>query len=141
MKQEVLIKEPLKTFVVMAPSFFTSLYFSINGDTIFYYVTITILLIIIYFSYKEKDKKRLICCFDEGVIYFPSIGRQLEANAIDKIDIYKSKLTFIYIIKIYSHAYDNDILKIKVTNKQSATLMLKLFQSINIDDDLIKRKI
>jgi len=140
-KQEVSIKEPLKTLAVMSTPLVMSVYFSITSDSFFWFVTLITLIIIIYFSYKDKDKTRTICSFNEGIIYFHTIGRQLKIKEIDKVNVYKSKLPFLYIIKINSNAYDNDILKIKFFKKQDTMLMLELFKNIGISKGLIGTKI
>ena len=137
MKQEVSIKEPLKTLAVMSTPFVMSVYLSITSESVYWYVTLITLIIIIYFSYKDKDKTRTICSFNEGIIYFHTIGRQLKIKEIDKVSVYKSKLPFLYIIKINSNAYDNDTLKIKLWNKQHVTLILQLFKGIKINQCVI----
>ncbi|MCP4321034.1 MAG: hypothetical protein GY787_04130 [Alteromonadales bacterium] len=142
MKQEVLINNRTGALKSMASSFMLAVYFAITNDDVFWYVVLLIMsMLAIYFYFKDKNKTLLICSFDEIFLFFPTIGRQLRLVDILEVEIYKSKFTYFYIIKIYSNAYEHDILKLKVPTKLGVVAMLKLFKSINIDDGLIKTKI
>jgi len=142
MNHEVLVNDSFRTIYSVLPTLFLSVGYAVTDGGDFWYIIFFLLLVLcFYFYFKEKERKMVICNFDGTYIFFPTIGRQLKIENIDKIEIYKSKITFFYIIKIFSNAYDNDILKLKVTKKEDVFAILNLFKGIHIDESLVKSKI
>ena len=142
MTHEVLINDSFRSISSFMPAFFLAVGYAVTDGSVIWYILIFLLFVLgLYFYFKEKDRKMLICNFDGTYIFFPTIGRQLKIENIDKIEIYKSKITFSYIIKIFSNAYDDDILKLKVSKKDHVFAMQNLFRRINIDESLVKSKI
>ncbi|ENM5903773.1 hypothetical protein DX885_003922 [Vibrio mimicus] len=127
--KELVIKKPLRAFALIYPSLMVSVYFFLTDMSILW-LSILVLTLLLAICFMQLKSTHLICRLDKNILYFPSIGRQVDLDKIDFIGVSESKLMKWHVVQVHTKDTYSEIIRFRVPNRMALRKTIDFMESV-----------
>ena len=129
--KELVIKKPFRAFVLIYPSLMVAVYFFLTDMSVLW-LSILVLTLLFAIFFMQFKSTHLICCLDKNILYFHSIGRQVDLDKIDFIGVSESKLMKWHVVQVHTKDTYNEIIRFRVPNRVALRKTIDFMESVGV---------
>ncbi len=129
--KELVIKKPLRAIALIYPSLMVAVYFFLTDMSILW-LSILVLTLLLAICFMQFNSTHLICRLDKNILYFPSIGRQVDLDKIDFIGVSESKLMKWHVVQVHTKDTYSEIIRFRVPNRMALRKTIDFMESVGV---------